>query len=50
MAAKYGWIAPGMLRALADDRPLLNRRPVGEAVAAWAPTVAFILRRAAEVP
>lgn len=47
MAAKYGWIAPAMLRAVADDRALLNRRPLAEAVAAWAPTIAFVLRQAA---
>lgn len=45
-AAKYAWIAPAMLRAVAEDRPLLNRRPLAEGVAAWAPTVRYLLTRA----
>ena len=45
MGAKYGWIVPALLRAVADDRPLLNRRPLAEGIAAWAPTIDFILRR-----
>jgi hypothetical protein len=46
MAAKYAWIGPAILRAVREGRPLLNRRPVAEALAAWAPTVHFLLARA----
>lgn len=48
MAAKYAWIGPAILRATSEGRPLLNRRPVAEALAAWAPTVHFLLARARE--
>jgi hypothetical protein len=49
VAAKYAWIGPALLRAVAEGRPLLNRRPLAAAVAAWAPTVHYLLARAAEV-
>lgn len=48
MAAKYAWIAPAILRATSEGRDQLNRRPTAEAVAAWAPTVHFLLARARE--
>jgi hypothetical protein len=48
MAAKYAWIAPAVLRATTDGRPHLNRRPVADALATWAPTVRFLLARAEE--
>jgi hypothetical protein len=48
LAAKYAWIAPAMLRAAAEGRDRLNRRPIAEAVAAWAPTVRYLLDRARE--
>ena len=48
MAAKYAWIAPAILRATSEGRAELNRRPIAEAVAAWAPTVHFLLARARE--
>jgi Phosphotransferase enzyme family len=43
IAAKYAWIAPAMLRAVAEDRELLNRRPITAAIAAWAPTIDYLL-------
>jgi hypothetical protein len=48
MAAKYAWIGPALLRAVAEGRDQLNRRPLAEAVGAWAPAVHFLLDRAAE--
>ena len=48
MAAKYSWIAPAILRATTEGRTLLNRRPIAEGIAAWAPTVHFLLARARE--
>ena len=37
-----------MLRALAEDRELLNGRPTDETLRFWAPTVSFLLDRAEE--
>jgi hypothetical protein len=48
IAAKYAWILPALLRAVADGRELLNRRPIEEAIRSWAPTVDFLLDRADE--
>jgi len=48
MVAKYAWIAPAILRAATEGRELLNRRPIADAVAAWAPAVHFLLVRAEE--
>jgi hypothetical protein len=48
MAAKYAWIAPGILRATSEGRDRMNGRPIAEALAAWAPTVRFLLARADE--
>ena len=48
IAAKYAWIAPAMLRAALEGRETLNRRPVAESFAAWAPVVRFLLRCGAE--
>jgi thiamine kinase-like enzyme len=49
IAAKYLWIAPAILRAARDDRDQMNDRPIAQALAAWAPTVHFLLARAREV-
>jgi hypothetical protein len=48
IAAKYVWIAPALARAVTEDRDQLNGRPTAETVAAWAPTVRFLLDRADE--
>jgi hypothetical protein len=48
MAAKYAWTSPGILRAVHEGRDRINRRPIAEALAAWAPTVHFLLARARE--
>jgi hypothetical protein len=48
IAAKYAWIAPAMLRAIAERRELLNRRPIADSLEWWAPAIAFILERADE--
>jgi hypothetical protein len=48
MAAKYAWILPALLRAAAEGRDQLNRRPIEEAVDAWAPAIDFLLGRADE--
>jgi thiamine kinase-like enzyme len=48
MAAKYAWIGPALAHAAIDGRELLNGRPIGEALAWWAPTVGFLLDRADE--
>jgi len=44
IAAKFAWIAPAMLRAALDGRTTLNRRPIAETFAAWAPVVPFLVR------
>ncbi|HKH03734.1 MAG TPA: hypothetical protein VKA65_01120 [Acidimicrobiales bacterium] len=49
MVAKFGWLAPFLLRAASERRERLNGRPFAEAVAAWAPTIRFLLERADEV-
>jgi hypothetical protein len=38
-AVKYFWILPAMLKAATSGREMLNRRPIEETVAAWAPVV-----------
>ena len=48
IAAKYAWIAPAILRAVSEDRDLLNGWPIGEALGWWAPSVEFLLARADE--
>ncbi|MGH9114185.1 MAG: phosphotransferase [Acidimicrobiales bacterium] len=48
MAAKYVWIAPALARAVSDERDQLNGRPTAQTVAAWAPTVRFLLDRTEE--
>jgi hypothetical protein len=48
VAVKYAWIAPAILRAASENRPLLNRRPIAETLHWWAPTVRFLLDRADE--
>ena len=47
-AAKYAWIGPAMLRAVADNRAEVNGRPLDETFSYWAPTVSFLLDRADE--
>jgi hypothetical protein len=49
IAAKYGWIAPAMLRIVSEGRPTLNGRATDAALRWWAPTVRFVLERADEV-
>jgi len=48
IAAKYAWIAPAILGAVAEDRDHLNRRPIEESLQWWGPTVRFLLDRADE--
>ena len=48
IAAKYAWIAPAILGAIAEDRPDLNRRPIAESLRWWGPAVGFLLDRADE--
>jgi hypothetical protein len=48
IAAKYAWIGPALIRAVAEGRDQLNRHPLAQAVAAWAPAVHYLLARAAE--
>ncbi len=48
MAAKYVWIAPALVRAVVEESEQLNGRPSAETVAAWTPTVRFLLDRAEE--
>ena len=48
IAAKYAWIAPAILAAVAEDRVQLNRRPIEESLQWWGPTVGFLLDRADE--
>jgi hypothetical protein len=49
MAAKFAWLAPFLLRAAARGRERLNGRPFAEALEYWAPTIRFLLARAATV-
>jgi hypothetical protein len=42
------WIAPALARAVIEDHDQLNGRATAETVAAWAPTVCFLLDRAEE--
>jgi thiamine kinase-like enzyme len=48
MAAKYAWIGPALARAVAGRHELLNGRPLADTARWWAPTVSFLLERAAE--
>lgn len=48
IAAKYAWIGPAILRAVADNESQLNRRPIDESLTWWAPTVRFLVERADE--
>ena len=48
IAAKYAWIPGAMLHAVHEGRPLLNGRPVAEAVRWWAPVLGFLVRMGAE--
>jgi hypothetical protein len=45
MAAKYAWIGPAVLRAVEQEKEMLNRRPVDETLQWWAPTIDFLLRQ-----
>jgi hypothetical protein len=44
IAAKYAWIAPAMLRAALDRREILNKRPIEDTFAWWAPLLPFFVR------
>jgi hypothetical protein len=46
VAARYAWIGPALLRCVAEERPMMNRRPLEEAVAVWARTLPFLLAQA----
>jgi hypothetical protein len=46
LAARYAWIGPALLRAVVEERPILNRRPLEETVRCWAATVPFLLEHA----
>jgi hypothetical protein len=48
IAAKYAWIAPAILGAIAEDRAELNRRAIDETLQWWGPAVGFLLDRADE--
>ncbi len=46
LGARYAWIAPALLRCVVDERGVMNRRPIDEAVGAWAKTIPFLLDHA----
>jgi hypothetical protein len=46
VAARYAWIGPALLRCVAEERPMMNRRPLAEAVAVWARTLPFLMAQA----
>ena len=48
IAARYSWIPPAILRALVEEKEMLNRRPIDEALEWWVPTVDFLLRQTAQ--
>jgi thiamine kinase-like enzyme len=48
IAAKYAWIAPEVENALAEQREMLNRRPLNETLKWWEPAVVFIAERIRE--
>ncbi len=48
IAAKYAWISVELERAVAEQRELLNRRPLHEALHWWEPGVEFIAERTRE--
>jgi hypothetical protein len=48
IAAKYAWIAPELENAVAEQREMLNRRPLGETLKWWEPAVVFIAERTRE--
>jgi hypothetical protein len=46
VAARLAWIGPALLRAAAEERPTLNRRPIAETAPWWAATVPFLVEHA----
>jgi hypothetical protein len=46
LAARYSWIGPALLAAVVAERPVMNRRPIAEAVPVWAATVPFLVAHA----
>jgi hypothetical protein len=44
-AARYVWIAPAIAHALRDDRPMLNRRAMADALPVWMRTLEYVLER-----
>jgi hypothetical protein len=48
IAAKYAWIAPELEHAVAEQREMLNRRPLNETLKWWEPAVVFIEERTRE--
>lgn len=48
IAAKYAWIPSAMVDSAREGRPLLNRRPLAQALSWWAPVVPFLVRMGAE--
>jgi hypothetical protein len=45
-AARYAWIAPAVAQALRAERPLLNRRPIAEALPVWMRALRYVLDQA----
>jgi thiamine kinase-like enzyme len=46
LAARYAWIGPAILRAVVEERSVMNRRPLAETVRCWARTIPFLLEHA----
>jgi hypothetical protein len=46
LGARYAWIGPALLRSVVEERPVMNRRPIGETVACWAQTIPSLLEHA----
>lgn len=46
LGARYAWIGPALLRSVAEERSVMNRRPIEETVGCWAQTIPFLLDHA----
>ncbi|HXQ61601.1 MAG TPA: phosphotransferase [Acidimicrobiales bacterium] len=46
LGARYAWIGPALLRSVVQERSVMNRRPIEEAVSCWARTIPFLLDHA----